>query len=69
VLVVSQEHRDKEQNLESARTKLRELLLRALIRPKRRIPTKPTRASKARRVDEKKRRAQTKAGRGRVKDE
>jgi ribosome-associated protein len=69
VYVISQEHRDKEQNLESARTKLKELLQRALIRPKRRIPTKPTRASKARRVDEKKHRAKTKAGRGKVRDE
>lgn len=69
VYFVSQEHRDKEQNLEAARTKLRELLQRALIKPKRRIPTKPSRASKKRRVDEKKHRAKTKAGRGRVKDE
>jgi len=69
VYVISQEHRDKEQNLESARTKLKQLLQRALIKPKRRIPTKPTRASKARRVDEKKRRAKTKAGRGKVGDE
>lgn len=69
VYVISQEHRDKEQNLESARNKLKELLVRALIRPKRRIPTKPTRASKVRRVDAKKRRAKTKAGRGKVADE
>jgi ribosome-associated protein len=67
--VISQEHREKEQNLESARTKLKELLQRALIKPKRRIPTKPTRASKRRRVDEKKHRAKTKAGRGKVSDD
>jgi ribosome-associated protein len=69
VFIVSQEHRDKEQNLESARRKLKELLQRALIRPKRRIPTKPTRAAKARRIDEKKQRAKTKASRGKVHDE
>jgi ribosome-associated protein len=69
VFFVSQEHRDKEQNLESARTKLKVLLQRALIKPKRRIPTKPTRASKVRRVDAKKHRAKTKAGRGKVGDE
>ena len=66
VFLVSQEHRDKEQNLESARSKLKELLAKALIRPKRRIPTKPSRAAKARRVDAKKHRAKTKAGRGKV---
>ena len=69
ILITSQEHREQAQNLESAREKLKALVLKALVRPKRRIATKPTRASKARRVDEKKRRAQTKAGRGRVRDD
>ena len=38
----------------------------ALVRPERRIKTKPSKAAKARRVDSKKARATVKAGRGRV---
>lgn len=66
VFISSQEHRDQAQNLEAARDKLKALVLKALVRPKRRIATKPTRSSQARRVDEKKRHAKTKAQRGRV---
>jgi ribosome-associated protein len=69
ILVSSQEHREQARNLETAREKLKELILRAMARPKKRIATKPTRASKARRVDEKKKRAKTKAGRGRVQED
>src|SRR5688572_17822308 len=66
LLFVSQEHRDQAQNLDAAREKLRALVLKALVRPKLRIATKPSRAAKARRVDEKKQRAKTKQHRGRV---
>ena len=66
IYLTSQEHRDQAQNLDAAREKLKALVLKALVRPKRRIATKPTRASKARRVDEKKRHGKTKAQRGRV---
>jgi ribosome-associated protein len=69
VLISAQEHREQAQNLEAAREKLKQLVQKALVRPKLRIATKPTRASKLRRVDEKKRRAKTKAQRGHVKDE
>ncbi|HEX6240728.1 MAG TPA: alternative ribosome rescue aminoacyl-tRNA hydrolase ArfB, partial [Polyangiales bacterium] len=66
ILFVSQEHRDQGQNLDAAREKLRALVLKALVRPKLRIATKPTRASKVRRVNDKKQRSKTKAQRGRV---
>jgi ribosome-associated protein len=66
IYLTSQEHRDQAQNLDAAREKLKALVLKALVRPKRRIATKPTRASKARRVAAKKRHAKTKAQRGRV---
>ena len=69
ILVSSQEHREQLQNLEAAREKLKELVLKALVRPKRRIATKPTRASQKRRVDEKKRHAKTKQQRGRVRED
>ena len=38
----------------------------ALVRPERRIKTKPSKAAKAKRVDSKKARSSIKAGRGRV---
>lgn len=69
ILVTSQEHREQALNLAASREKLQALVTKALVRPKRRVATKPTRASKARRLDEKKRRGQTKAGRGRVRDD
>lgn len=69
IFVVSQEQRVQSQNLENARQKLLELVTKALARPKRRVPTKPSRAQKARRLNEKKQRAETKAARTRVRDD
>jgi ribosome-associated protein len=66
VLVMSQEYREQGRNLDEVKSKLVELLQRAMTRPKRRLATKPSRAAKARRVDEKKQRSRTKAGRGKV---
>jgi ribosome-associated protein len=54
--------------LEDARAKLGELLAQALVEPKKRKATKPSKSAKVRRVDEKKRRGATKAGR-RFKDD
>jgi ribosome-associated protein len=69
ILIVSQEQRDQGQNLDRAREKLATLIRAALVRPKLRIATKPTRGSKERRIEGKKRRSDTKAGRGKVRDE
>jgi ribosome-associated protein len=69
IFITSQEHRDQPQNLGNAREKLKTLILKALIRPKKRIATKPTRSSQRRRVDEKKRHSKTKEQRGRVRDD
>jgi ribosome-associated protein len=66
IYVVSQEHREQSRNLEDARAKLATLLTKALVRPKTRVATKPSKRQKAKRVDEKKARSKTKAGRGRV---
>ena len=68
VFVVSQESREQPRNLETAREKLAEIVKKALVRPKRRVATKPSRAQKARRVDAKKHRAKTKASRRPVDD-
>ena len=70
-VVVIDAHRFRTQagNREDARERLAELLRRAAVRPKRRRKTRPTAASKARRVESKQRRAETKRGRGKVRDE
>jgi ribosome-associated protein len=53
-------------NREDARARLAALLRAALVPPKRRKPTKPTRAAKETRSREKQRRAETKRRRARV---
>ncbi len=58
--------RSQGQNLEDARKRLAEMIAQAIVVPKRRRPTKPTKASKRRRVDDKRRNASKKASRGRV---
>jgi ribosome-associated protein len=65
IVIDARAHRTQSQNREDARERLAELVRRALVRPKRRRKTRPTRASQERRVDVKKRRAQTKQGRTR----
>ncbi|WP_375382583.1 alternative ribosome rescue aminoacyl-tRNA hydrolase ArfB [uncultured Sphingomonas sp.] len=56
-------------NRQDARGRLIELIREATIVPKKRRPTKPTRASQTRRVDGKVKRSGVKAGRGRVRDD
>ena len=68
IWITSQEQRDQQRNLVRAREKLAALVRRSLVRPKRRIATKPSRASKERRLEEKRRRADTKSRRTRVTD-
>ncbi len=63
ILLVSQLTRDQPKNLADAREKLAELVRAALVVPKRRRPTKPTRAAKARRLGNKKMRGDTKRSR------
>ena len=63
VVIQSQEHRDQAQNIEACRAKLRELVRSALRPPKRRLPTKPTGASKRRRLEQKRRQADKKKSR------
>jgi ribosome-associated protein len=66
VLVIqARRYRTQAQNREDARLRLRELLLQALTVPKRRKKTKPSAGARARRVQEKKRRSETKQSRGR----
>lgn len=60
LVITAQETRSQERNREIALQKLVELLRKAAHRPKRRIATKPTRASKIRRLDSKSKHARTK---------
>lgn len=61
VLVIRAERfRTQELNREDARARLVELVVKALHVPKRRVPTKPSRAAKARRVDSKVKRGNVK---------
>lgn len=54
-------------NRQEVRERLLDLIREATIVPKKRRPTRPSKAAKARRVDEKKGRSSVKAARGRVK--
>jgi ribosome-associated protein len=60
LIVTAQEHRSQDRNRATALEKLVALLRKASLRPKRRIATRPTRASKARRLDSKSKRSTTK---------
>ena len=68
LLIDSREHRTQAQNREAARARLAALVQAALVRPKKRRKTKPTKAAKEKRIESKKKRAVVKAGRGRVGD-
>ncbi|MEO8875101.1 MAG: alternative ribosome rescue aminoacyl-tRNA hydrolase ArfB [Polyangiaceae bacterium] len=63
LLVKSQKTREQRQNLEDARSKVRVLIERAMVRPISRRKTKPTRGSVERRIAGKKARSEIKSTR------
>jgi ribosome-associated protein len=65
VQVVSERFRTREANRNACRRKLAELIRSWLAKPKKRIPTAPTRVSREKRLKEKKRKAQIKQKRRR----
>ena len=70
VLVIdSREHRTQAQNREAARGRLVALLQKAALRPKSRRNTRPTAGARERRIQSKKKRAETKEGRRSALDE
>jgi ribosome-associated protein len=70
VLVIdSREHRTQAQNRDAARERLVALLQKATHRPKSRRPTRPSAGARERRIQSKKQRAATKAGRRATGDE
>jgi ribosome-associated protein len=68
IVIVSQAKRDRPRNLEDARDRLAALVRAALERPRTRRATKTTRASKARRIDEKRKQGAKKTDRRRMDD-
>ncbi len=67
IVIRAEETRSQARNREIARARLVELIEKALFVPKRRIKTRPTLASKRRRVEGKVKRGQIKTLRGKVK--
>ncbi len=63
VVIHSEEFRDQPRNIQACYDKLRQMVLTVLRPPKKRRATTPTRGSKVRRLNEKKRRGEVKAGR------
>lgn len=69
LLIVARESRSQEQNRRSAERRLLEMVRQALIAPRKRHATKPTRASRERRLDSKTRTRNNKRLRARVRAE
>jgi ribosome-associated protein len=68
VVIKAQQHRRLDMNRAEALARLQALVEAAAHVPMKRRPTRPTRASKERRIESKLRRARVKALRGRVRD-
>ena len=66
LILRSEGTRSQQVNRQEVRERLVELIREATIVPRKRKPTKPSRAAKAKRVDAKKGRGTVKAGRGKV---
>ena len=69
LLIVARESRSQEQNRRLAEKRLAELIRRALVAPKKRVATKPSRASRERRLETKSRSQKTKRLRGKIRFE
>jgi ribosome-associated protein len=69
IVIHAQRFRTQERNRQDAIDRLTEMLREAMVRPTPRRATRPTYASKQRRLEGKKRRSHVKAGRGRSFDE
>ena len=68
LILTAQKYRSQDRNRQDARQRLATLIYRATIPPTKRIPSKPTRASKESRLASKARRGQIKRGRRMVGD-
>lgn len=66
ILISARNHRTQEQNRREAAERLKDLVMRALVVPKVRKATKPTRSSRERRLESKQRNQRTKGLRSKV---
>jgi ribosome-associated protein len=69
LLIIARESRSQEQNRRLAEERLVDLIRRALVPPRKRVATRPSRASREQRLGMKKRSQKTKKLRGRVRFE
>lgn len=63
-----QDFRSQDKNQKLARERLAAFIRQGTVKKKRRIPTKPSRAAKRKRLESKRHRSEVKAGRGSLKD-
>ena len=68
IVIKVQQDRSQKRNKDLALQRLKEIILRAMKRPKKRIKTEPTKTSQEKRLESKARRARIKSLRGRIKD-
>jgi ribosome-associated protein len=66
LIITARTYRTQEANREDARRRLAEMIAEAHVIQRKRRPTKPSRAAKAKRVEQKKQRSELKRGRGKV---
>ena len=69
IVIKAQEHRSQSRNREAALERLRDLIREALVKRPPRIPTRPSKKAKAKRIESKRRQGNLKRTRGRVRDE
>jgi ribosome-associated protein len=60
IMIKSQEHRSQDKNLSAGLERLKDMIVKASIVPKKRRPTKPTKGSQTRRLDSKGKRSDLK---------
>jgi len=68
IVLKVQQQRSQKMNRDTALDRLRDLIQKVMKEPKKRIPTKPSKNSQKKRVDNKVRRGKLKASRGRISD-
>jgi ribosome-associated protein len=66
IIIKAQQYRSQDKNKDAAIERLRALILRATVKQKPRRPTKPSRRAKAKRLDDKSKRARLKQSRGKI---
>ena len=66
LVITARNYRTQEANREDARARLAEMIAKAHMVPRKRKATRPSKAARAKRVDQKKQRSEVKRGRGKV---